>query len=396
MTKTEVMIFNSSGKIIKESKTLKYGDINIKSTSEYTYLRITITLTGTYNLAVANLRKKALRGYFGLRSIIDWRYLKRSSMIKLFDSLIKPILTYGCQAWLPYLSKWELDKLYASEAISKDVTNAFSKTTYETTHLAILKWIIGVDKKISNQAIWSDTARVPLSLTLIKQVLDYFSRITNDNNSDSIVHNALKEQQALNLPWYTTLLELWNHEDEQDDSAIPNSKKRHSQAIQEKFQNRFIAIWSTERLSHRKLRFYNTIKDSFSQEKYRQLTQKRNQGRAADLAKLRMLAHKLNIETGRYKNKPVETRICHLCTTSDEDTVDAFFQLPFLELVVESEQHLLTECPYYEDIRRSLPESIRSKGDNFKSLLTDDSYVLHAARYVSNLFKRRDKGIKER
>ena len=390
MTKTEVMIFNSSGEIRKESKTLKYGDINIKSTSEYTYLRITITLTGTYNLAVANLRKKALRGYFGLRSIIDWRYLKRSSMIKLFDSLIKPILTYGCQAWLPY------DKLYASEAISKDVTNAFSKTTSETTYLAILKWIIGVNKKTSNQAIMGDAARVPLSLTLIKQVLDYFSRITNDNNIDSIVHNAVKEQQALNLPWYTTLLELWSHEEEHDDSAIPNSKKRHSQAIQEKFQNRFIAIWSTERLSHRKLRFYNTIKDSFSQEKYRQLTQKRNQGRAADLAKLRISAHKLNIETGRYKNKPVETRICHLCTTSDEDTVDAFFQLPFLELVVESEQHLLTECLYYEDIRRSLPESIRSKGDDFKSLLTDDSYVLHAARYVSNLFKRRDKGIKER
>ena len=364
MTKTEVMIFNSSGKILKESKTLKYGDINIKSTSEYTYLGITITLTGTYNLAVTNLRKKALRGYFGLRSIIDWRYLKTSSMIKLFDSLIKPILTYGCQVWLPYLSKRELDKLYASEAISQDVTNAFSKTTYETTHLAILKWIIGVNKKTSNQTIWGDTARVPLSLTLIKQVLEYFSRITNDNNSDSIVHNAVKEQQALNLPWYTTLLELWNHEEEHDDSAVPNSKKR-----QEKY---------------------------LSQEKYLQLTQKRNQGRAADLAKLRMSAHKLKIETGRYKNKPVETRICHLCTTSDEDTVDAFLQIPFLELFVESEQHLLRECPYYEDIRRSLPESIRSKGDNFKSLLTDDSYVLHTARYVSNLFKRRDKGIKER
>ena len=75
--------------------------------------------------------------------------------------------------------------------------------------------------------------------------------------------------------------------------------------------------------------------------------------------------------------------------------MDAFFQLPFLELLVESEQHLLTECPYYEDIRRSLPESTttRSEGDNFKSLLTDDSYVLDAARYIiiSNLFKRRDK-----
>ena len=137
-------------------------------------------------------------------------------------------MTYGCQVWLPYLSKRELDKLYVSEAISKDVTNAFSKTTYETTYLAILKWIIGVNKKTSNQAIWGDTARVRLSLTLIKQVLEYFARITNDNNSDSIVHNSVKEQQALNLPWYTTLLELWNHEEEHDDSAIPNKKRQPS------------------------------------------------------------------------------------------------------------------------------------------------------------------------
>ena len=144
-------------------------------------------------------------------------------------------------------------------------------------------------------------------------VKEQHNAVKEQHNAVKEQHNAVKEQQALNLPWYTTLLELWNHEDEHDDSAIPNSKK-DSQAIQEKFQNCFIAIWSTERLSNRKLRFYNTIKDSFSQEKYLR-TQRRNQGRAADLAlaKLRMSAHKLNIETGRYKNKPVETRICHLC-----------------------------------------------------------------------------------
>ena len=113
--------------------------------------------------------------------------------------------------------------------------------------------------------------------------------------------------------------------------------------------------------------FYNTIKDKFRQEKYLQLTQKRSQGRAANLTKLRMLSHKLSIETGRCQSKHVETWNCHLCTTSDENTAEAFFQLPFLEQFTEGGQHLLTECPYYEDIRRSLPESIRSNGDNFKS-----------------------------
>ena len=105
MTKTQVTVFNRSGRKLKESKIFKYGDLDIESTNEYTYLGITMSLTGTYYIAVANLRKKALRGYFALRSIVNWRFLK------LFDSLIKPILTYGCQIWLPYLSKQEIHQL---------------------------------------------------------------------------------------------------------------------------------------------------------------------------------------------------------------------------------------------------------------------------------------------
>ena len=90
--------------------------------------------------------------------------------------------------------------------------------------------------KTSNQAVWCDTGRVPLplNLTLVKQVFEYFSRITNDISSDGINHNAVKEQQALNLPWYTKFLELWNREGVHDETAIPNSKNMHSQAIQEK------------------------------------------------------------------------------------------------------------------------------------------------------------------
>ena len=88
--------------------------------------------------------------------------------------------------------------------------------------------------KTSNQAIWGDTGRVPLSLTLVKQVLKYFSRVTNDISSDSIDQNAVMEQQALNLLWYTKFLELWNREEKHDETAIPNSKNRYSQAIKKK------------------------------------------------------------------------------------------------------------------------------------------------------------------
>ena len=88
--------------------------------------------------------------------------------------------------------------------------------------------------KIANQAIWGGTGRAPLRPTLVRQVLEYFSRVTNDISSDSIDYNAVMEQQALNLPWYIKCLELWNREEVHGEAAILNSKNRHSQTIQEK------------------------------------------------------------------------------------------------------------------------------------------------------------------
>ena len=101
--------------------------------------------------------------------------------------------------------------------------------------------------RTSNQTVWGDIGRVPLplSLTFLKQVFEYFSRVTNDISSDSIDHNAVKEQQALNLPWYNKFLELWNREEVHGETAIPNSKNRHSQSIQERILSRFIEIWNT-------------------------------------------------------------------------------------------------------------------------------------------------------
>ena len=357
-----------------------------------------MSLTGTYNIAVANLRKKALRGYFALRSIVDWRFLKRSSIIKLFDSLIKPILTYGCQIWLPYLSKQEIHQLLpTTEDRNAKVTYLFSKTAYEKTHLAILKWILGVNNKTSNEAIWGDTGRVPISLTVVKQVLHYFNRVTTTSEPEeiSIVQKAVKEQQVLNLPWFATLREILNCYENQSEEVTTKhlSNEKPGKNIQVQLQRRFIELWETERLSNKKLCFYNTIKDNFMEEKYLQLAQKRNQGKAADLAKLRMSAHRLQIEVGRYQHNPPEERVCHLCTTTNETTIEAFFQLPFLELVVETKEHFLQECPFYTDIRKSLPMNKWSQQNNLLLLLKDDASTLLATRFVSKLFGKREEGL---
>ena len=78
LRKTEVMVFNSAGHILQESHGFAFEGNLLKSVKEYTYLGISMALTGSYKVATSNLRKKALRGYFALRKMVDWRYLKRT------------------------------------------------------------------------------------------------------------------------------------------------------------------------------------------------------------------------------------------------------------------------------------------------------------------------------
>ena len=104
LSKTEVMVFNTTGRILKCSENFVFDGTKLKSSKEYTYLGITLSLTGAYKSAILHRRSKALRGYFSMRKIVDWRYLKRFSLLKLTDMLIKPILMYGCEIWLPYFT----------------------------------------------------------------------------------------------------------------------------------------------------------------------------------------------------------------------------------------------------------------------------------------------------
>ena len=46
LSKTEVMAFNTAGRILKCSQSFVFGTTKIKSSKEYTYLGITLSLTG--------------------------------------------------------------------------------------------------------------------------------------------------------------------------------------------------------------------------------------------------------------------------------------------------------------------------------------------------------------
>ena len=88
------------------------------------------------------------------------------------------------------------------------------------------------------------------------------------------------------------------------------------------------------------------------------------------LARLRFSSHDLRIERGRYSTNPANpsSRACSFCCNINH--LKGFEALPFAETpILETEEHLLNECPTYHTARSSL-------SDPLKSLLMLKEYLL--------------------
>ena len=94
------------------------------------------------------------------------------------------------------------------------------------------------------------------------------------------------------------------------------------------------------------------------------------------LAQIRMGILPLNVETGRYLRKPLNERLCLLCT----------------EREIEDEYHFLCSCPSY----KTESDKICNYIPNFKNLSPDDQFVLLMrfdskllAKYVESIWNKR-------
>ena len=130
--------------------------------------------------------------------------------------------------------------------------------------------------------------------------------------------------------WHVlNILKLENIWDNQNDKPYINLKP--------KLEYKFAAEWYNKinNETSRKLKTYSSFKNEFIIEDYitlQPLKQRRQ------LTKLRISAHSLMIETGRYKKIAPASRLCPLCNLNE----------------IENEEHFLLRCPLYSNLRKSL------------------------------------------
>ena len=370
ISKTNVMVFNSSSRILKCSHGFKLGNLDIKSVRRYCYLGIQFSLNGSFKHAINELRKKALRSFFSLKRMVDTRALTCSTMLKLIDSLVKPVATYACQIWLPSTNILKAMAKPHNCSQHRNLARIASKDSFESTHLKLLKWVLGVHKKTNNNFCYGDTGRKPWALTVLPQCLRYFERVSmpsfNQSDVNMLVHQALQEQKNLKLSWYQT----WHSIIEQASSpqGAPQPMDEFTSptaAACYKYESSFVCDWKADLETQRKMQFYRSVKGDFGEEHYLNLQSHLSR---LNIAKIRSSSHDLKIERGRYtkENSSQWTRACRFCC--DVPYVQDLENLPFFEgTITETEEHCLSECPMYHPTRSTL-------SDNLKSLLMLKAY----------------------
>ena len=145
--------------------------------------------------------------------------------------------------------------------------------------------------------------------------------------NEGIAKDAVAEQKALGLSWFSTLEKAH----ETISGALPSHQRSSSIALKPgaKFRSHleecFSKHWETERRRNHKLNdLYSNCKHEFGMEAYVRQSHKCYH---KSLAAIRMSSHNLHIETGRHTSTSRHRRICRGCVTDDIDTIEGFLNL---------------------------------------------------------------------
>ncbi len=93
------MVFRKGG-TLKRNLIFTYDGMDLEIVSEFTYLGIKFSTTGSFTAAQKTLANQGLKASYQLEKCLSKFYnIDTSLSIELFDKLIEPILSYGSEVW---------------------------------------------------------------------------------------------------------------------------------------------------------------------------------------------------------------------------------------------------------------------------------------------------------
>jgi len=357
--KTKVMVFRKGGKVKKNEKWFMNG-VQIETVALYKYLGLFFTCGLSWTKAVHNLSLKAKKA---VNMILMYSRkcggLPVSVGLELFNKMIVPILTYGAEVW--------------GTKKFKDI---------ESIQIYFCKKMIGLPQQTTNNAVMGECGQYPVYIECVKKCIKYWLKILRmpDTRYVKCCYGMLKGMDENGKEtWVSGIRTLlfqygygvvWMNQGVGDEGIFILQ-------LMQRLKDTYRQDWYREVHDSSKLSIYCTFKATLALEPYLKIVNKWSLRKA--MAKLRVSAHKLEVETGRHNGILLENRLCTYCDSRGL-------------AVIEDEYHFVLCCPKYATLRVKYINTLDTQFKTFIGLMSsnDANEIKNLALYIYHAFKLRD------
>ena len=361
--KTKIMIFNKRGLTLRENYKFLIGGETLEVTDQYQYLGLKIIPSGAMGCAVEELNAKATKAWFSISKVLyKHKRLEIKKSFQIFDSLVVPISTYGSEFWLPHYLPLKGFRSF------ENLLNCWENFLPEKVNQKCCRLILGVHKKASRLAVLGELGRHPLLIKSISHCLNYKLNLVKNKDTKSILGNVMVEMGAMADQsqdcWLTRVQKM---EKMLNAPTLPGPSRSSGKILRADLEQKFEHFWKIklteekigpDNINHNKLRTYSTFKKNFSLEPYLGLVQNRSQ--RMHITRLRISAHNLNIERGRYKGLAIVHRVCKYCQN---------------EMNIDDELHFLNKCKTFLTSRNCFYGKFSSIDPTFRNLTENQKFI---------------------
>jgi len=219
-----------------------------------------------------------------------------------------------------------------------------------------------------------ELGRYPLYINILLTAVKFYQRLTSVK-PDKLIFNAFQESYKLyenkKNSWVLSIYFLL-HQIGIDKNRINSDDliQMLKNKLVQRYKKRWAGIISDIANNQTgKLRTYALFKTYIYKEKYLSVIKNREVRKC--VTAFRISAHQLEIEMGRYKNVPLNSRICKLCKSNE----------------VEDEVHFLLNCSCYEHERKNLFDKVQLSCENFSSLSPKNKIIWLMSNEDNNIIE---------
>ena len=205
LQKTKIVVCKRGGRLAAQESWSLLGSA-VEVVPAVKYLGVIMANSHSYAKHRLSAISKAMRALFTLTKFyFGNKNLPVKILIRLFKSLVEPVLLYGSEIWAI---------LYRKSRFMKDEISLNWDTELDKPAMRFLKRIMGLPRGASNSALLLDLGLTRCQTAAFTRAVSYWCRLTRKPDN-SIMRDCLSHQidmmSAGKKPWLFFIKQLLNH-----------------------------------------------------------------------------------------------------------------------------------------------------------------------------------------